>query len=199
MRFATSALAWTLATALTASAVPAAPGEATSERYALDTFREKAGDVTVIVDAYPTSLHVDDGYVPVSVAVGRQAGRGDITLTTESFVLVDGSGRRYAAAGYGEILKNYDSLSMDAALLRLRPIQVGQQFAASQELPASFYPYVGAGTKIDRMHLAPYTWFHTLIYFPRPEGGLDEVMTLELSGGGLAAPVDVRFRVPDRS
>ncbi len=190
-------LATAVAIAWVGFGLEAASDESTSEKYALTTYREKASNVTVLVDSFPASLHHGDEFVPVTVAVGLSAG-GNVTVTPESFQLFDRSGNVYPAVSYGEILESYDGLSFDAALVRRRPIVVGQQFAFSEQLSASFYPYIGTGPKVDRIHLAPYTWFETVVYFPRPFAGLGGVMALEVAGGGIESPIYVKFRVPGR-
>lgn len=169
----------------------------TSEAFAFATYRVRAGAVTVLVDAYPAALHAEDAYIPLSVAVGYTDRGPGITVTAESFTLIDSTGMVHAAVPYGEFIRNYSKREFDAELLRNRPLVAGQQFDTSIKLPARFYPTVATGgTRMERVELAPYTWFSTLIYFPRPRAGWDGVMTLRLSGGGVQPPVEVRFRIP---
>jgi hypothetical protein len=176
----------------------AASDESTSEKYALTTYRERVSNVTVLVDSFPASMHDGGAFVPVTVAVGLVAG-GNVTVTPESFQLFDRSGNVYPAVSYGEILESYDRLAFDATLARRRPIVVGQQFVLSDKLQASFYPNIASGVRVDNIHLAPYTWFETVVYFPRPIAGLGGVMALEVAGGGIESPIYVKFRVPGRN
>ena len=175
----------------------AASDESTSEKYALTTYREKVSNITVLVDSFPASMHDGEAFVPVTVAVGLSA-RGNVTVTPESFHLFDRAGNVYPAAGYGELLESYDRLAFDATLVRRRPIVVGQQFVLSDKLLASFYPNSEVGVRVDNIHLAPYTWFETVVYFPSPVAGLGGVMALEVAGGGIESPIYVKFRVPVR-
>lgn len=167
-----------------------------SERYAFETYRERVDGITVLVDSYTASLRANDAYVPLHVAVGLRSGAPTFTVSRESFTLIDAKGNRVPAAGAVEIRENYGMATFDASLMRVRPLVVGQQFVTSEQLPSNFYPDAkGIGVVQDRVNLGPYTWFHDVVYFPRPEAGLDGVLTLRLDGGGLEEPVEVHFRV----
>lgn len=170
-----------------------------SERYAFETYRERVGPVTVLVDSYTASLRAEAGYIPLHVAVGLKSGAPDITISRETFTLEDSKGNRVPAAGALEVRENYGMVTFDASLMRVRPLVVGQQFTGSLLLRSNFYPDAkGIGVVQDRVYLGPYTWFHDVLYFPRPAAGLDGVMTLRLEGGGFEEPIEVKFRVLER-
>ncbi len=179
-----------------AAAVPALAERGVSERYAFETYRERVGPVTVVVDSYPASLRAEADYIPLHVAVGLKSGAPDVTVTRETFTLIDSRGNRVPAAGPIEIRENYGMVAFDASLMRIRPLVVGQQFTGSLPLRSNFYPDSrGIGVVQDAVHLGPYTWFHDVFYFPRPSAGLDGVLRLRLEGGGLEEPIEVKFRV----
>ncbi len=184
---------------LAIAALALGAGPAVSERYAYQTYRERVGPVTVLVDSYPASLREDDAYFPLHVAIGLKGGAPDVTVTRETFTVIDARGNRVPAAGALELRENYGKLLFDAALMRGRPLVVGQQFNGRLELDSNFYPDAkGIGIVQDRIHMGPFTWFHDVVYFPRPPAGLGGVMTLRLEGGGLEEPIEVRFEVPRR-
>lgn len=184
--------------ALTAAA-PALAERGVSERYAFETYRERVGPVTVLVDSYPASLRTESDYIPLHVAVGLKSGAPDVTITRETFTLIDAQGNRVPAAGPLEIRENYGMVTFDASLMRIRPLVVGQQFTGSLPLRSNFYPDAkGIGVVQDTVYLGPYTWFHDVFYFPRPAAGFDGVLRLRLEGGGLEEPIEVKFRVLER-
>ncbi len=187
---------WTSALCLCVAAGAAwAATVRTSERFSFSTYRERVGPLTVLVDGYVASLHEEDPYVPVPVAIGW-SGKGALHFTPESFALVDGSGRAYPAASYQEILRRYAKLTFDRSLVRQRPIVVGQQFTNYTFVPARFYPGVDRGTRISRVELGRFAWFYDVLYFPTPEAGLEGVLTLRVSPAGIGEPAEVRFTVP---
>jgi hypothetical protein len=178
-----------------AVAIPAAAPAATSESFAYATYKEERGRLIVLVDALPASFRDDSPYVPIPVAIGLQTYGATVTVSPETFTLVDQAGSSYPAASYREVAEDYDPLLFDVGLVAGRPI-TAQQFVLSRRLPASFYPSLGTAARIPEVHLDAYTWFRDVIYFPRPDAGLGGVLTLRLSGGGIEPPLEVRFRVP---
>jgi hypothetical protein len=179
-------------------ALAAAGRPATSEGYAYATYREISDRLTVLVDSYPAALHADDRYVPIVVAVGLGGSGPSVTVTPESFTLLDASGKQYPAASFDEIARDYPKRRFDDELLRIRPLVVGEQFNTSIRLPADFYPtQESSKIRMDRVELGPFTWFRTLLYFPRPEAGLHGVLTLTMAAEGIEPPLEVRFEVPE--
>ncbi len=169
----------------------------TSEGYAYSTYRETGDRLTVLVDSYPASLHDQDAFIPLLVAVGLTGSGKSVLLTPESFKLVDRNGTIYEAASYDDIARNYPKRQFDLSLLRSHPMVVGQLFATSHRVAADFYPNLAErGIRIDRVELGPFTWFNTVLYFPRPKAGLDGVLALEVTTGGVESPVEVRFKIP---
>lgn len=174
---------------LTLAAVPSA-----SEGFAFSTYREQADGITVLVDSLPASLHDHDAFVPLHVAIGLIGHREPVTITRDSFTLIDRQGHSYPLATYQQILRDYGKSHFDRSLVRARPLVIGSQFATSEEIAANFFPPVGLVN--DEIHLANFTWFHDLLYFPRPEAGLEGVLQLRVTGKGIEQPIVVAFRVP---
>ena len=168
----------------------------TSEKFSFATYREQQGRVTMIVDTFHASLHDADEYIPIPLAIGVRGRGPQLVITPESFTLIDGEGKAYPAAAFGELVENYGKLTFDRTVLRQRPLVVGQQFELSLRLDSRFYPANDEGTRIPRVNLARGTWLSDVIYFPRPAGGLDGVLTLKFEGKGIGDPVLVRFEVP---
>lgn len=183
---------FTLAFLSTAATDP----EETSELYADNTYREARSRLTVLVDSFHVAQHADYPYIPVAVALGLMGKGSPVTFTPGSFTLVDREGTGHAAADYTELLHAYAKLPFDSELLRVRPLQVGQQFDHSQRVRANFYPPVDNGLRTPMVQLARRTWFTDVIYFPLPRHGLDGVLTLRVQGEAMEEPVEVRFRAP---
>jgi hypothetical protein len=188
-----------VALALTTLALLAAPlatggSPKPSETFAYATYWEKRDDITVLVDTLTPSFRDDQPFIPIPVAIGFQAYGEEITITRESFFLIDKSGTLYGAASYAEVVDGYPALLFDRFFAR-GPV-VAQEFSLSRRIPSDFYPPKGDGRRIDRIHLSAYSWFSDVIYFPRPRAGLEGVLTLRVSGGGIDPPIDVRFKVP---
>jgi hypothetical protein len=175
-------------------APPATRAEPTSERYAFSTFREEAGRVTVFADGYPATMGGDAHYIPISVAVALTKSGKSIAFTPESFTLVDAAGQAVPAAGFEELNRNYEKLTYDRSLVRMRPIVVGSYVSDLRPVDSRFYPPVNGGTRIPRVELGPFTWFNDVLYFPRPAAGLGGVLTLRVAMPE-GDPVDVRFEV----
>jgi len=188
-----------IALAVTAIALTAAPlsiggGLKPSDTYAYATYWEKRDDVTILLDSLTASFRADEAFIPIPLAIGFQAYGKEYTFTRESFFLIDHSGTLYGAASYEEVVEGYPPLLYDRRFSR-GPV-TAQEFVLSRREPSDFYPPKGDGRRIDRVHLSPYSWFRDVIYFPRPQSGLEGVLTLRVSGGGIDPPIDIRFKVP---
>lgn len=184
------------APAVLTSAASSAPGE--SERLSFATYRERARGITLLVDAYPASLHARDPFVPIPIALGSEGAREPIRITLESFELIDGRGNASAPAGYSQLVTGYEKRTFDESLFRVRPLSVGSQFGTSRRLASQFFPAPGRATRTTSVELSPFTWFRDVIYFHTPKAGLGGVLTLRLTADGSDQPLDVRFHIPER-
>jgi len=184
-----------LVAGLAATATPGlAAAPSPSEGFAFSTYEQQADGITVLVDSFPASLHDRDGFIPLHVAIGVQGRHEPVTFTAESFTLIDRDGHSYPMASYQQIVRDYGEMTFDRSLVLSRPLLVGSRFVANQEISANFFPSVGLAN--DTVHLGSFTWFHDLLYFPRPEAGLGGVLQLRVTGKGIAQPIVVGFEVP---
>jgi hypothetical protein len=164
----------------------------TSHRTNNSTFREEVDGLNIFAGSYPASLGADDAYVPVPVAVALMRTGASIVFTPESFTLEDAKGNRVPAAGFLEVKNGYPKLGFDRNLIRTWPIEVGTTIASRTRIASNFYPPTGAGTRVARVELAPFSWFTDVVYFPRPPAGLGGVMTLSVAVG-RGDPIHVAF------
>jgi hypothetical protein len=126
--------------------------------------------------------------------VGIRGKGPGMTINSESFNLIDSSGRAYPVASYEEILAQTELHSRNATVLASQPLVTGQQFANSRRISSNFFPLVGL--KYDHVNLERECHFIDTLYFPRPSTGLGGVLVLRFQDPSLKDPIDVRFEVP---
>ncbi len=162
-------------------------------------YMEEGDILTLIVDTRPARDKDGSNYVPLEIAIANH-GLRNLTLTLESFTLIDGEGNRYPAAGARELLENYGMLDFDRNLGELEGI-VFNKFAAMPRYPSHFSPTrtvtVGGSTLVrDFVVLPRHGYLIDFIYFPAPKTGVrDQPFELFLDSKDLAEPVFVKFEV----
>lgn len=162
------------------------------------TFIEDGDLVSFLINTRATRYRNDQSYVPLEILVANR-GLRQLSLTRESFTLVDGDGTRYPVAGPRELIESYPFLDMDRSLQEVN--SVTSRFAAFTRYPSNFSPLRGAGSRPvrDRVALPKFGYIIDFLYFPRPANGLrDAVLELFLDAPELQDPVFVRFEVAVR-
>lgn len=177
-------------------AIAQAHDQGTSEESAYFVYREKAEDVTFLVDAFSAYFAEGQPYVPLHVGVARFKG-STLELTLESFRLVDSEGNSVYPAPFADLSHDYERLQQDKQLMIERPMSVGDEFSILSPISATFYPVTQSPRMAtERVELPNGTWWQDSIYFPMPPAGLGGVMSMDLRLKGLDAPITVRFEVP---
>lgn len=145
---------------------------------------------TLLVGTRAAQYRREDAYVPLEISVANR-GLRQLTLTRESFTLVDDTGRRYPCAGPAELLSRYEFLDLDRRLQEIQGI-VSTRFSAYTRYPSQFSPVrqgalaPGASSLVrDAVYLPRFGYFVDMLYFPMPEGGIEPGRRFELH---LAAP-----------
>ena len=163
----------------------------------LSTFAyiEEGDLVTLIVDAWAARTRDDAAYVPLEIAVANKKLR-TLTLSRESFTLIDSEGNRYPMASPSEIISGYDFLDFDRNLSELPGI-LFNKFAAFTRYDSNFSPERAAGrVVIDKTHVPRFGYIIDFIYFPKPVTGvLNQEFELFLDAPQLEDPVFVRFKI----
>lgn len=167
----------------------------------LSTFAyiEEGDIVTLIVDTRPARDKDGNAYMPLEVAIANHGVR-KLTLTLESFTLIDKEGNRYPAATPRELLQGYDMLDFDRNLAELEGI-VFNRFAAMARYPSNFSPtratpVNGSNIVLDAVYLPKHGYVIDFIYFPVPATGIrDQPFELFLDSPNLEDPVFVKFEV----
>ncbi len=164
-------------------------------------FIEEGDLVTFIVDTRAARLREEGGYVPLEIAIANR-GLRQLTLTRESFTLVDAEGNRYPCAAPRELLDGYEFLDLDRRIAELEDI-VSNRFVNFTRYNSQFSPTRGvpdnpvASTIVkDQVVLPKFGYLLDMIYFPRPKTGvLNQHFELFVTAPELPDPVFVKFAV----
>lgn len=168
----------------------------TSKSFSFATYKERDDRTIVLVSTLTAAIFEREAFVPLQIAVGVRGRGPKLVVRAESFELVDRDGNRYPMPSYEELLAAGNLLERVEIARAQNPIVIGQQFANSLPIEASFFPAPGTNIVLPRVELPRETYFQTLIYFPQPAGGLEGVLTLRFQAEGLPEPIDVRVMVP---
>jgi hypothetical protein len=159
------------------------------------TWIEEGNLVALVVSTRAARGRLGEAYLPIEIAVVNK-GLSVLTLTPESFVLVDARGARYPLASRSEIRSAYggsvdaDTRNVEAA--RIVPLK----FESYRELDSNFAPSSQASAAIDSIPLPIFTYVLDFLYFPRPADlRQGEPLELTVSSPELEDPVYVRFTV----
>jgi hypothetical protein len=160
---------------------------------------EEGEIVTFIVDTRPARDKDGRAYMPFEIAIANH-GLRRLTLTLESFTLLDKEGNRYPAASPRELLESYDMLDYDRNLAELDGI-VFNRFGALARYESNFSPtrttaVYGTNIVRDAVYLPKHGYLIDFVYFPVPPTGVrDQPFELFLDSPDLEDPVFVKFEV----
>lgn len=163
-------------------------------------FIEDGDLVYFVVGTKAAQYRAAGPYVPLEIAVANR-GLKQLTLTRESFVLVDSEGHRYPCASPRELLEGYEYLDFDLNLLELESI-LSTKFAAMTRYPSKFSPSRQAvrgrpNLVRDLVSLPKFGYLYDVVYFPLPASGIaGQTFELFLQAPELPDPVFVRFDFP---
>ena len=132
-------------------------------------------------------------YFPLEVAVVNKGLEG-LTVTPESFTLVDESGTSYPVVS-GEEVRDATNVDVDRRLSTLAPVIRGR-YDGYTEVPGTLTTSFDRPIRRD-LQLPRFSWAAELLYFPRPADGVrGRTFELFLRARDLDDPVFVRFKVP---
>ena len=166
----------------------------------LSTFAwiERGDLVTLIVSTRAARYRDGANYIPLEISLAN-TGLRRLSLTRESFTLIDEEGNRYPCAGPSELLGDYEFLDLDRspALADLGGV-IFDRFAAFNRYPSNFSPTRTASTSVvrDRLVLPKFGYILDHIYFPKPKTGIKgHRFDLFVNSPELEDPVFVKFEV----
>jgi hypothetical protein len=163
----------------------------------LSTFAyiEEGDLITLIVDSWAARDRDPHAYMPLEISVAN-TGLKSLTLSRESFTLIDKLGNRYPMATPAELIAGYEFLDFDRNLAEIEGI-VTSRYSAFTRFDSNFSPQRAAtGVVVDRTHVPRFGYVIDFIYFPKPVTGiLGQQFELFLDAPQLEDPVFVRFEV----
>jgi len=167
----------------------------------LYSYIEEGDLVTFIVDQRATRERENEPFIPLEIAVGNR-GLDQLSLTRESFTLVDEQGNRYPCVGPKDLLAGYHLLDFDRKLSEV-PSLIANKFANFTYYQSSFSPTLSTPTGIntisvvrDAITLPRFGYTTDFIYFPHPATGvMGKKFELFLEAPELADPVFVKFLI----
>ena len=159
------------------------------------TYMEEGDLITLCVSTYATRFHEEDKYIPVEIAVANRS-LNNLTLTRESFTLIDEAGNRYSLVPSKELLENYDKQDFDRRFGHILSVVLGK-FDLYQPVDSNFEPErMSARIVYDKVELPKFSWTADMLYFDKPKTGLKgKKFELFLTAKELAEPVFVKFMV----
>lgn len=168
----------------------------------LSTFAyiEQGELMTLIVDTKATRYREATPYIPLEIAVANN-GLRQLTLTRESFTLIDEEGNRYPAVSPKELIEGYEFLDLDREQLADLEGIVFNKFATFTRYPSKFSPtrnFTFGSNNLVRDHVALPKFGYVLdfLYFPAPKTGLlGHEFELFVVAQELDDPVFVKFEV----
>jgi hypothetical protein len=195
----TSTLA-VLALLVAASAAGAADNrdnDETSKSFSYAIYKEQEGPITILLGSFPAAAAAEEPFFPVEIAIGLRGKKDDtLTITSESFTLIDHDGMHYPLAGLKEVREAQEQIRYSPGSAGAYHLETGEQFTNSFFVEANFFPVAAAGIRLDPVQLGRWNYTKDVLYFPRPALGLDGLLTLRFRTQEMTRPLDVRFKVP---
>jgi len=163
------------------------------------------------IETQATRYREQGPYIPLEIGVANR-GLKKLTLTRESFTLIDEEGNRYPVASPEELIENYEFLDLDRNLADLEGI-IFNKFAAYQRYQSNFSPIRegdfhpvadpdpvlapgGRNLVWDRISIPKHGYILDFIYFPQPKNGLKgRRFELIMSAPELEDPAFIKFMV----
>jgi hypothetical protein len=154
--------------------------------------------VTLIVGTLSARDKDGSPYVPFEIAVSNN-GLRQLSLTRESFTLVDQEGNRYPVAGPRELIEGYDRMDFDRRMGELEGI-IFSRFSTYTRYPSNFSPSLevhrASNVVRDLVSLPRFGYMVDFLFFPAPSTGVrDRRFELFLDSADLEEPIFVKFEV----
>ena len=176
------------------SVQPQDGGPPLDRKFSLTSYIEEGTELALIVGVRPAGIVKDQGYVPFEIGVANK-GMEKLTITAESFVLIDEEGNRYPVVSSEELYREYRRVDVDRRLGEIFQVMLGK-FQIYSLVPSNFTPSFDAPTLLPQAYLSRYSMMYDLIYFPEPETGVrGRRFELFMSAPELENPVFVQFQV----
>lgn len=162
-------------------------------------FQGEDEHLIIVVDVELARRRLEEKYFPLSIKIANKRLPG-LTLTRNSFILIDDSRIPHYMPDIVELQKNYEMLASDSRF-RSQTGLLGDQLMTSfsyyRKAESRFFPKTaGAGRVIDEVHVRQRGYMEDLVYFPMPPGGIEgKVLILRIDAEELEVPADIAFTV----
>lgn len=159
---------------------------------AMSTYYEEGSQVAVIVGVRPTLSRRERPFIPIEIAVVNK-GVAKLTLTPESFTLVDAEGRRFPLAAAAELTREYGSTDLDRRLGEVGSI-LRRKYLQYDRIRSNFTPGFDMPIGSTDVVLYRFSYLVDMLYFPNPrvptpDGPFDLLVRVP----ELAEPLVIRF------
>lgn len=161
------------------------------------TYIEEGDLVAFAVSTRPTRYRLDRKFIPLEIAVANK-GLPQLSLTPESFTLVDAQGKQYPAVGRDELSRGYGSTGVDRRLGEIAAV-FNSKFSSYTRVNSNLSPSFDRPVPRD-VFLPRFGYIVDFVYFPRPEGEIvNKPLELVMRAPELPDPVFVRFEIKGKS
>jgi hypothetical protein len=177
------------------SAARGQPSTELDPKYDRFTYRLESDKVLVGVTTFVARYREKDKYLPLEIGVANKK-LNKLTLTRDSFTLIDELGNEYPLTSPEELLDNYRKQSVDLRIAHITHI-FRSFFGGLSSVDSNFQPErPGHSLVWDRVEL-PRTYFMIdMLYFQHPATGIrGKKFELRVSTPELEEPLQVRFMV----
>ncbi len=186
-----------------AQKLPQEPGF--NPRLTPTTYLEEGQIAALAVDTEAAAWREKEPFIPLPASVLNK-GLMRITLTRESFTLVDEAGNRYPLASVDEGRSIGPLASIDWRMSSRFFDVIATSYTAWSYERAVFFPnaltdppYARRSLLRDRVELYRWSWMADILYFPHPKGPVqNHKFELWVTAPELPDPLFVRFRIPVR-
>ncbi|MEW5807045.1 MAG: hypothetical protein AB1756_06840 [Acidobacteriota bacterium] len=160
------------------------------------TYIEEGNLIALVASTYATRLREAEAYIPLEVSIANK-GLANLTITRESFMLVDEEGNNYPLVPTKELLDNYEKQDFDRSFAHIHKV-VYSIFDAYTQVESNFEPdrFGRRRIVIDKVELPKFSYLIDMLYFRKPKAGLKgKKFELFLTAQELEEPVFVKFMV----
>lgn len=164
-------------------------------KYDQFTYVVEGDPVAVGVASYVARYREKEDYMPLEIGIANKM-LEKLTLTRNSFTLIDEQGNEYSLTPVDELLENYHKQEADLKLSHITQIS-RDLFGGLDQVESNFQPgRVSDKLVMDKVELPKWYYMIDMLYFQRPAAGIrGKKFTFRINTPEIEQPIQVRFRV----
>lgn len=164
-------------------------------KYDQFTYVVEIDTVSVGVTTYVARYREKEEYMPLEIGIANKT-FDKLTLTRNSFILIDELGNEYSLIPVEELLKNYHKQEADLKIAHITQIS-RSLFGGLAQVESNFQPgRVSDKLVMDRVELPKWYYMIDMLYFQHPATGIKgKKFEFRINAPELEQPIQVRFRV----